>query len=604
MPGQRLFFLFLSTANEISTITLVCVVGIGFVLGLKRLKETTAPRIRLLPRSLSTFLDKYLFLPALIGKRRIQKLPYSMGYVPQRSMTLMLVIYLALNVVFCAVSYPLSTNNTWFLTSNKQQMAYIGNRLGVLSVANIALATMFSGRNSVLLYITGRSRTDIITFHRWAGRVAAIEAIAHGAIYWSNTNQYGTNMFKSAAGISYLGCTSSYWTLGILAMVMLILMVIFSIPPIRTRWYEIFLFLHVGLSIIALVSLFYHLVDRYGRAYGYEVWLYIAFAVWASDRIFRVCRLVILNWRPILRRRPSAQVELLPGNQFLKVTVWPSVRWHYCPGQYCFLYFPTLPFYLESHPFTIALWSNGPAKSLDKHSSQLSQDVSASDISTNRSPDVELQPVGHGTKQEIPADRQSDASCLSFIIRPGTGMTGRLYSRLLKQAAPVHIPVLLEGPYGFESTAFKDADVLLAFAGGIGITSILGYLNAYLSSASNTGGRDGSIKLKGMRAQRMVIRWAVRESSLVEAIVPQIPGELLLRNHNMDTIISCGQRGDPRLDFRGILREEIQGSSGYSKFAIVVCGPGRMADEIRSNVVELKEIDNGRVELIEEVFAW
>ncbi len=574
--------------------------GICVVLGIKRLKQLAAPRLPLLPRPVSVFLRKHITLPALYGKRHIKKLPGSIGYVPQRSVALLITLYIALNIAFCAVSYSTSAHNTWFVNSNKELVAYIANRSGVLCLANIALTIMFSSRNTPLLYLARHSRTDLITFHRWAGRIAAVEGIIHSAIYWTNTNSYGSNMFTAAAGLSYLGCSNSYWNLGVLAVIIFIMIAVFSVLPIRTRFYEAFLYVHIGLVVVALVVLLYHLVDRYNRAYGYEVWLYIAFALWGFDRILRIARLLLLNFGILYRRQPAAKVELLPGNEFLRVTVWPSFNWQVKAGQYCFLYFCTLPLYLESHPFSIVSWST--------QSSDPS--ITASPVAhietSNTGSNIEMQTIEYSTEREQSSSATHAATkpSVSFIIRPIGGVTLRLHSLLLKQptSSALSIPVLLEGPYGLESPVASSADSILAIAGGIGITAILGYLTAYLSSTAPS--EPGDHRKRGStKATRFVLAWAVHELCLVEAVSAQLPSSAVLARHNIEIIISCGQRGDTRLDWKERIAYEVEGLKGNERLAVVCCAAGAIADEVRDCVVAIQGVSR-RVELVEEVFAW
>jgi len=535
----------------------------------------------------------------MFGQRHIRKLPGSIGYVPQRSAVLLITLYIALNVAFCAISYSASPNNTWFVASNKEFLAYIANRTGVLSLANIALTIIFSSRNTPLLYLTRLSRTDLTTFHRWAGRIAALEGIIHGAIYWSTTNSVGSKMFTAAAGISYLGCSNIYWDFGIIAIIIFIMIAVFSILPIRTYLYEAFLFLHIVLVVVALVALWYHLVDRYSRGYGYEVWLCIAFALWGFDRIMRVVRLIILNFRILYSRQPTAKVELLPGNEFLRVTVWPSVNWQVKAGQYCFLYFCTLPLYLESHPFTIVSWST---RSRDTFNTT---HLVAGTAHANTGSNIEMLTVGDTTDRKKASSITQAAAkpSVSFIIRPIAGATLRLHSLLLKQpsSSAISIPVLMEGPYGFGSPAVSSADSILAIAGGIGITATLGYLSWYISSFEPSrpeGGKKG-----GIRAKQFILVWVVRELSLVEAISSQLPSSMVLEEHNIDIIISCGERGDTRIDWKEKVENEVDGLKENERMAVVCCAAGVIADEIRARVVAVQRATR-RVDLVEEVFAW
>ena len=145
--------------NPFSAIALGVVVIFSFYLGLLRLLSFYLPRISL-PQPLSWIMSRYLYTPAFICSRHLKRLPGDLGYVPSRSLTLLIICYIALNVVLCAINYPPLDPDTWYLTSKKRLISWIADRCGVLSFANIAITIMFSGRNSPFLWITGQSRTN------------------------------------------------------------------------------------------------------------------------------------------------------------------------------------------------------------------------------------------------------------------------------------------------------------------------------------------------------------------------------------------------------------------------------------------------------------
>jgi predicted ferric reductase len=191
----------------------------------------------------------------------------------------------------------------------------------------------------------------------------------------------------------------------------------------------------------------------------------------------------------------------------------------------------------------------------------------------------------------------SNRPSISFIIRPASGLTGRVYSRLIEQKNAINIPVLVEGPYGGMSKAVEEADEIVAFAGGIGITTILGYLTAYIASFPKSPGRE-------MRATKLKIFWSVRESSLVEVFKSHLPPDVLLTERNVDITIVCKEMGDRRLNCEDILDRELSGKETIKRLAVLVCGPGKMADEIRAIVAEFRGYNYIKVSLVEESFGW
>ena len=503
-----------------------------------------------------------------------------------------------------------------------------------MAFANIALAVIFSGRNTPLLWITGKSRTDILTFHRWVARVAAVQAVAHVIIYWTNTSRFGYNMFTLSAGMRTVSFNPMYWTYGIVAVGAMGFMVfVLSILPLRVRWYEIFLFIHIILAVLILVGLWYHVGLRYHKSYGYEVWLYIAFAFWGFDRLTRPFRIALLNWKSwFLPNYPAAIAELLPGDEFVKVTIFPSVTWKFSAGQHCFLYFPTLSTNpLQSHPFSIACWNNGktskstlgPNPTLE---TAVNQPFGVSYDSTGGQPDqisvrtgdvdpaIELQDINLGPRPASNESLNPSRPSISFILRPEQGLTQHIHSRLVKDSKRTiskSIAVIAEGPYGSPPmTSLQNADTILAIAGGIGIASIIGYLNLYLTTLrSFDSDEENSRQSRDRgRATRFLLFWSSREKSLIAAIKSQLEDLDVLRRKGVELTIVCtgeNDANDRRLDVRSIVTGELESEGNVGrKVCVVSCGPGVMADTVRAAVVRSIGKRGVDVKLVEEAFGW
>lgn len=60
---------------------------------------------------------------------------------------------------------------------------YVGNRFGVLALSNLPIIWVFGARNNPFTWLTGWPFATFNLFHRWAARLATIEAIAHGICY-------------------------------------------------------------------------------------------------------------------------------------------------------------------------------------------------------------------------------------------------------------------------------------------------------------------------------------------------------------------------------------------------------------------------------------
>lgn len=60
---------------------------------------------------------------------------------------------------------------------------YVGNRTGTLGLVNLTIAILFSGRNNLLIALTGWSQTAFLTLHRWTSRMSVLQAVVHSIAY-------------------------------------------------------------------------------------------------------------------------------------------------------------------------------------------------------------------------------------------------------------------------------------------------------------------------------------------------------------------------------------------------------------------------------------
>ena len=151
-------------------------------------------------------LQHYCFLPALFGSRRHEPLPHNIGYAPGRALSIFIFIYIIMNVILSSVSFRNFSPNTWFSSPQSEMCEYVGNRTGTLSLVNMSIAILFAGRNNLLIAVTGWSQTAFLTFHRWAARVATLQAVVHSIVY---TLQYfepgsgGATVYAAEAALPF-----------------------------------------------------------------------------------------------------------------------------------------------------------------------------------------------------------------------------------------------------------------------------------------------------------------------------------------------------------------------------------------------------------------
>ncbi|KAJ8132070.1 hypothetical protein O1611_g1554 [Lasiodiplodia mahajangana] len=540
-------------------------------------------------------------------------------------------IYVALNVIFSSISFGSFQPNIYFPSQQFELCEYVGNRTGTLSLVNMSIAILFAGRNNILIGITGWSQTTFLALHRWAARVATLQAIAHSIAY---TVQYVDPGYDGAESYSEKAAEPFYWW-GIIGTIALSLATAFAILPLRISLYESFLILHIILIILALVACWYHLVPHFGFQYGYQVWLYICFAFWSADRVARLARIVYYN----RLGDAKATVEAVPGCTILRITVFPRVIRGIGPGQHTFLYFPGLGRFWESHPFSIAAWekhrttlqSASPSLSASKGNEAYltAKEFAALPPATDSTLHVKSISTPH--QEAVPHESQKyDDVSFQLLIRAHSGMTGTLQRYLSSHpvGSKVEISLYTEGYYAGHHATLQSlftADTVLCLAGGLGITNALGFIQEYVSEASVEG--EAAEKSHGImrRAKRFILAWSAKEIAFIDYVKKNFltdaqgveylfwhtgssehrqrkletsKGEILELETPAPTENTAVTVG--RMPIGSVIRSSLEIGR---QTTVLVCGPGQMADEARRQVVSCVK-DGFSVDLVEEAFAW
>jgi len=408
----------------------------------------------------------------------------------------------------------------------------------------------------------------------------------------------------------------------------------FAILPLRIKFYEFFLLTHIALVILALIGCWYHLVPHFGYAFGYQVWLYIAFAFWSADRFARVVRILYYN----RLGRSTATVEAIPGCDIMQVTVFQRVAWG-GPGQHSFLYLPGLGRFWESHPFSIVGWKRPGQQAigssrLGSRSNDSSREKDLKDSATASSA-TELHSSSNSTKAQAAStilNEQDDRPCIQFLIRVHSGLTSTLQRRLLSSPSTTSMSTsaYTEGPYAGHRATLQPlfaADTVLCLVGGIGITHVLGFIQQYASSSLQCG--ESSTKSRGAlkKATRFILAWSAKEIGLIEHVkknfllqVENIEGieqqfwctgnsatasqKLDLNDDKIEaepqTPDVTGRFTSGRMNIEAVIRSSLEADH---QTTVLVCGPGSMADEATRHVVNCIK-DGFKVDLVEEAYAW
>ncbi|KAG5371978.1 Ferric/cupric reductase transmembrane component 2 [Yarrowia sp. C11] len=498
---------------------------------------------------------KYVSLPALFGYKHSQPMgwdPLKMAS-PTRIQSLVVLGYLIMAFVLCFPSYPFNDDYEEAGTWGTQLEAFVADRTGIMSFTQAPIVFLFAGRNNLLMWLTGWSFDTFNVYHRWTSRVMMVYAIIHSCIW---TWMCRDNLAVDAAEL--------YWVLGTVATIAGSLMLLQAMHVFRSRWYEIFLVLHIVFGILFVVGLWYHC-----WTIGWMQWVWATIAVWGFDRVLRVARIAYCGG--IL----SADFTLVDKDQLIiKAEVPYSRLWSVYPGAHVYIYFLSGNKFWESHPFTI---------------------------------------------YQSPEATQNGK--MTLLIKAKDGLTFDLVSRLVAAGGSRPMKMLIEGPYGSSHPVGK-YDSSIYIAGGIGITATYAYAQKVVASSVSKSiiftwvvrgdsclewfGDELEYLLSDPRVRVNLFITKVKDEQLGMVVSEQLDQASESKSQEKLSITSSNRENlniqHCRPLMAELLPEYLNESPGTT--AIVVCGPPVMNDDVRQALCANIESKTDRVDYFEESFSW
>ncbi|KIW68679.1 hypothetical protein PV04_04606 [Phialophora macrospora] len=594
--------------------------------------------------SIHHWLRAHVVIPAAFGSHHTRPLLWST--IPTRMETIIVTSFWIMTFILCCVSYYIFSPNLYY-TEAQQAWRYIADRTGIICYATLPWLWMFAGRNNIFLWLTGWSFATFNIFHRHIARCATVLAIVH-SIGWS--------VLEADYGYLAEVWTEQYWYMGGMATIAMSLLVLFSFMWFRVRSYELFLLIHIALSIVTLVGLFYHTKIFEGEYDGY---LWPPVAIWCFDRAARLvrwayCNVHVTRSSSVVGTKAIAsydkaanfiRLEVVPGSRMLK----PG------PGQHYFLYQPLRLKGWENHPFTLGAYETigdsdaaGSARSLTKSKGdeQALRDKEIQVTATGPSSSTPSSDVTPAPSQHENAVFQDAAGQqkLTFFIRPFSSWTKRLRQECLKSPDGLITPgVFIEGPYG-ERSPLNAFENVVFIVGGTGIAGAIPYIAEHIRNTTDRGKESGGNGRLATRTRDITLIWSAKQSAMIRNIAAHelrpILGHEGIHVHlhatspvetqskhsdvnskeiavaDMDLMTGTAAtsindelnisycRPDIRKMILDLVNEVHDAGAAGGRIAILTCGPGGMADEARAAVhTALKQGKRG-VEYIEETFGW
>jgi NAD(P)H-flavin reductase len=329
-------------------------------------------------------------------------------------------------------------------------------RAGMLAVALMPWIVALSMKANLITMLTGIGHERLNVLHRWGGYLCLFLSLIHTIPFYITPvwDQGGLAVFKSF----FTGQYYIYGT-GVAALVPLLFLCLHSLPFLRAWMYELFVALHVPVSIVFVGMMFWH-CHKYLTSWNY---LFATVAIW----LLSYCvRLFFLNWANPRRFSwligEESAVTVLPENA-VKVTIPTQMKWR--PGQYVYLRMPGISVF-ENHPFTIA---------------SLCSD-------------------------DFPSEYGEQYRDMTLVFRPFGGFTRKVLNAAIDDGPMKTYRAFIDGPYGGMQRDLASFDTVILFAGGSGITAIVSQLLDLIKKM-----RDG----KAVTKQVHVV-WALKRPETME----------------------------------------------------------------------------------------
>ncbi|KAG9253709.1 ferric reductase like transmembrane component-domain-containing protein [Emericellopsis atlantica] len=524
--------------------------------------------------SMRRWLKRNVQTPSTLGRRCAQDYG-GWATVPPRIQSLTIGAFVVLNV-WCSVhGYKIVPHNIYWPTVSGQVLRYVSDRTGIISFANFPLLWLFGMRNNVVLWLTGWDFGTSNNFHRWVARVATVQAVVHSAGYTAKILQDG--------GWAYFASwlTRLFWCAGEMATIAMCAILGLSFYWFRRQNYERFLVLHVGLSVLVLITMLLHVSIFNGE---YDALFWVPLGIWVLDRVLRLARVLLFSYTFYTQ----ADVWYNDAADMVRIEVpleksWYGVR----PGTYYYLSVLDDACFWESHPFTVA----SVTLAGDEKRPGLLETGESSPLLSAANDDGFTSGV-----------KNVRGDFVTFLVRPYDSFTGRL-KRRAEMASPksVKLKLVVDGPYG-GTLPLEKFDEVVFVVGGSGIVVPISYLEVLVAS------------MEGKRASKVAIHWAVRQAGFATEVLQR---DLLAAATSSNISLSVYHTGsdsttrlesDPvawynaRINATRTVEEAL--AAGEGSIVVVACGPARMADAARQATVKGMGRSDRRIEYFKESFQW
>ncbi|KAH9210903.1 ferric reductase like transmembrane component-domain-containing protein [Leptodontidium sp. 2 PMI_412] len=337
----------------------------------------------------------------------------------------------------------------------------LGVRTGVMALALTPAIVALSGKFNLITLLTGISYERLNILHRYLGYICLGLGLVHSVAFVIAI--YGDSNYLPL--LEKIGNTE--YT-GMVVLLLLLFLTIFSFPWFRQRFYKEFASSHIIVYVVCLGFMFWHTANRI------DTWMYL-YATVAISLISNISRL-LLKFKTPRWGGSTATIQDIDG-EMLRITIpaFNGMTWK--PGQHVYLRFLSVS-PLENHPFTIA---------------SLCEETYVTDKS--------------GASTRTP---------LLFLVRSRTRLTKRLMGVAQQRAT---LKVFIDGPYGDSSLNLSSGyEQVILVAGGSGISALLPLFSMLCKKSRMKDSILRSVKLIWVIKNRSAQAWVQEEIRMAVAM--------------------------------------------------------------------------------------
>lgn len=390
-----------------------------------------------------------------------------------------------------------------------------GVGFGSLSAGNTLFTFMTAAKNSFFTWFLGVAFDQVLVYHRFFGRLTILLALVHSCFYIDDIFDRTTDQV-TVTGLISLGCG--------------LVIVLSSVNYVRRKFFNVFLWMHIGGFSGFLVGLYLH-------ASAARPFIFAAVGCYGIDKGLQML------WKMPRRTTLFEKVDERTAHVRFPKAPLSSFLGRHQVGQYVFVNFPSISLQ-EWHPFSVA---SGPS---DPYI------------------DLYIRALGDHTKKIVEYSEHCAAENKQVRIRA-------------------------DGPYGILPFNYRRYGSILFVGGGIGITPIIGVLkDIYGHAGSNPKKKTPSHCIRNVSVV-WVVPHATEASlfldllnyfhlkSLEDPLMPDLKLSIHVTRDSDDTRVIGHSIEYSKPQFK-VIMDECVGKNPESRTSMLVyaCGPGGLVTQL------------------------